>query len=310
MISAFKTLQFKSVSPTQRVLAATAVEHLQHGHYIWPLFQPFVPLLGSGILTLLRLSETGGYFAEGVENIRNLLELQSKMHRKLKQAFIYPICLLGIAVLFLLVVSCFLLPQLKLFLSEQSEEATFARLVFRLNDRAPMLLLAVLAVAVPIIGVLKFKKRLSIASIFNFVGRGWLAYGHFTGNLGMLLKQRLPLLQALKLTFSDVPLKRLSFEAVRDGLRKGQTLAQAANGLPKELRQAIETAETRGNLAPVLQQWSRYCYQRYEECWMRVLKWTEPLCIAGIVLLVLAAAAFAAQPLMQVLRSMDWDVLQ
>ena len=308
MIAAFKALQTKPLPPMQKRLATTAVERLQHGNYVWSLFQPFAPILGSGVMTLLRLSETGGYFAEGIGRIRTLLALQTSLHRKLKRALIYPAFLLGIAVLFLLIVSGFLLPQLQSFLSQSTVEAdTFARLLFRLNANAPTMLFAGLALLLPTVLYLKFKKHFSVASILNLIGRQWLTYGSFTGNLSALLYQRLPLLQALKLTFADVPLKNITFEAVRERLQKGQTLARAVNGLPKELQRAIETAEARGDLPSVLQEYSRDCYQRYEECLLQVLKWTEPLCIIMIVGLVLLTIALMVQPLSQVFRFVDWD---
>ena len=134
MIAAFKALQTKPLPPMQKTLATTAVERLCHGNYVWSLFQPFAPILGNGVMTLLRLSETGGYFAEGIGRIRTLLALQTNLHRKLKRALVYPAFLLGIAVLFMLIVSGFLLPQLQSFLSQPFVEAdAFTRLLFRLN---------------------------------------------------------------------------------------------------------------------------------------------------------------------------------
>jgi type II secretory pathway component PulF len=308
MVSAFKALQTKSLSPMQKTLATTAIERLQHGNYVWMLFQPFAPILGNGVITLLRLAETGGYFAEGIGRIRTLLALQTNLHRKLKRALVYPACLLGIAVLFILIVSFFLLPQLQSFLSQPSVEAdAFTRLLFRLNADAPTVVLGLLALLIPTAVWFKCKKHLSVASLLNLIGRQWLTYGSFTGNLSALLNQRLPLLQALKLTFADVPIKNLMFETVRERLQKGQTLAKAVNGLPKELQRAIETAEARGDLPSVLQEYSRDCYQRYEECLLQVLKWTEPLCIIAIVGLVLLTIALMVQPLSQVFRFVDWD---
>ena len=308
MISAFKALQTKSLSPMQKTLATAAVERLQHGNYVWTLFRPFAPILGNGVMTLLRLAETGGYFAEGIGRIRTLLALQTSLHRKLKRALIYPAFLLGIAVLFLLIVSGFLLPQLQSFLSQPSMEADgFTNLLFGLNARAPMIAVGVFAFALPTMMYLKFKKHLSVASLLNLIGRQWLTYGSFTGNLSALLNQHLPLLQALKLTFADVPLKHITFETVRGRLQRGQTLAKAVNGLPRELQRAIATAEARGDLPSVLQEYSRDCYQRYEECLLQVLKWTEPLCIIMIVGLVLLTIALMVQPLSQVFRFVDWD---
>ncbi len=308
MIAAFKALQTKSLTPMQKTLATTAVERLCHGNYVWSLFQSFAPILGNGVMTLLRLSETGGYFAEGIGRIRTLLALQTNLHRKLKRALVYPAFLLGIAVLFMLIVSFFLLPQLQSFLSQPSMEAdAFTRLLFRLNANVPTMLFAGFALLLSTAMYLKFKKHFSVASLLNLIGRQWLTYGSFTGNLGALLNQRLPLLQALKLTFADVPLKHITFEAVRERLQKGQTLAKAVNGLPKELQRAIETAEARGDLPSVLQQYSRECYERYEECLLQVLKWTEPLCIIMIVGLVLLTIALMVQPLSQVFRFVDWD---
>ena len=156
----------------------------------------------------------------------------------------------------------------------------------------------------------KFRKHLSVASLLNLIGRQWLTYGSFAGNLSALLHQRLPLLQALKLTFADVPLKNITFETVRERLQKGQTLSKAVNGLPTELQRAMAAAEMRGDLPSVLQQYSHDCYQRYEECLLQVLKWTEPLCIVVIVGLVLLTIALMVQPLSQVFRSMDLEILR
>lgn len=311
MIAAFKTLQTKPLTPMQKTLTMTAVERLQHGNYVWSLFQPFAPVLGSGVITLLRLSETGGYFAEGIGRVRTLLALQTNLHRKLKRALVYPAFLLGIAVLFMLIVSCFLLPQLQSFLSQPSMEADgFTRLLFRLNANAPTMLFAGLALLLPTAIWFKFKKHLSVTSLLNLIGRQWLTYGSFTGNLSALLDQHVPLLQALKLTFADIPLKHITFETVRERLQKGQTLAKAVNGLPRELQRAIKTAEARGDLPSVLQEYSRDCYQRYEECLLQVLKWTEPLCMIVIVSLVLLTLALVAQPLSQVFRSMDLEIVR
>ena len=179
--------------------------------------------------------------------------------------------------------------------------------LFGLNARAPRIALGIFALLVPTGMYLKFKKHLSVASLLNLIGRQWLTYGSFAGNLSALLNQRLPLLQALQLTFSDIPLKNLTFETVRERLQKGQTLAKAVNGLPRELQRAIATAEARGDLPSVLQEYSRDCYERYEECLLQVLKWTEPLCIMVIVSLVLLTIALMVQPLSQVFRFVDWD---
>ena len=311
MIAAFKELRTKPLVPMQKQLATSAVERLQHGNYVWTLFQPFAPILGNGILTLLRLSETGGYFEEGIGHVRTLLTLQTNLHRKLKRALIYPMFLLGIAVLFMLIVSFFLLPQLQSFLSQPSMQADiFTNFLFGLNARAPRIALGIFALLLPTGMYLKFKKHLSVASLLNLIGRQWLTYGSFAGNLSALLNQRLPLLQALQLTFSDIPLKNLTFETVRERLQKGQTLAKAVNGLPQELQRAITAAEARGDLPSVLQQYSYNCYQRYEECLLQVLKFTEPLCIIVIVGLVLLTIALMVQPLSQVFRSMDLDVFR
>ena len=99
-------------------------------------------------------------------------------------------------------------------------------------------------------------------------------------------------------------------EIVEDAFGKDNTLARALNGLPRDLQRAIETAEARGDLPSVLQEYSRDCYQRYEECLLQVLKWTEPLCIIVIVGLVLLTIALMVQPLSQVFRSMDLEILR
>ena len=306
-IGAFKTLQKKPLSPMQKKLAATAVERLQHGCYVWSLFQPFAQTLGSCILTLLRLCETGGYFEEGIDRVRTLLALQSKISRKLRQVLLYPACLLGLAVMFMCVISGFLLPQLREFLSQQSVQAdAFTRMLFQLNTHAPTVL-GGLTFAGSIFVFLKLKKHTAFS---NLIGRRWLTYGYFTGNLSALLQQRVPLVQALKLTFTDVPIRGITFETLRKRLEEGQSFARAVDGFPKALQEAIATAEARGDIPSALQEWSRYCYQRYEECWMRVLKWTEPLCIIVIVSLVLLTIALMAQPLSQVFRSMDLEIFR
>jgi general secretion pathway protein F len=236
-------------------LAASMAEHPQ----------VFTPLH----VAMVRAGERAGFLEEVLANMSEFIERQDELKSKVSGAMVYPMVVVSLGLLVGTGVLIFLVPMFRPMLADVVNKPLPTQVLFALSDilRTLWPLLVVGAV-------------FGVASVWGFVKssvgrRKWdqwrlklpligravqlVAITRFCRVLGMMLKNGVPMLQALTVSKDATGSMVLAdaIEAAAENVRAGQTLAAplGASGLfPLEIIEMISVAEESNQLEKALLQ--------------------------------------------------------
>lgn len=267
------------------------------------LFSPYY-------ISIVRIGETTGRLEECLLRLSKHLQFLRATKEQLLAAIRYPAFVILAAVLAVMVINIFVIPQFeKVFRGLNAELPMLTRMLLGMSKfivtRWPMLLLgtgaAVLGVrawlATPEGAALwdRWKLRLPIAG--EIVRRTCLA--RFCISFSVALRSGVPLTQALGIVADNVGNHRFSecIHAMRGHVEHGESVKQAAAKVgifPNSLVQVIAVGEETGALAELLEELGTYFQSEVEYELSRLTARLEPILITvlGGVVLVLALGVF------------------
>ncbi len=310
LLLALKALyQQKKLHPLQQTFILQAIELLNHGYFIGPLWENPKLGLSQQQIKLLQCAEQGGYFAQGIARVLYLFKLQLRIREQIRHHLIYPKFIFAMALVLGSVINFFLFPKLMDFMQQQAIPMNFfMRILSNLNEHSTALLGFCFFVLSTLYIYCKWK-NISLRNYFEqwITKRSrWLRYSMFSLDLGELLQNKIPLLESLKLSLVHLR-KTTTFDQVSFALHKGATLAQALSGLPEDFRHAIEIAELKNDLSSTLLRLSQQYYARYENQWNVFMKWIEPASLLILALLIGVSVLCIFYPILQIFQSLHWE---
>ena len=310
LLNALKSLPIKHFEEAQQRFVNQAIERLSNGYYLYPLLNDPQLNLTQQQIRLLQCAEVGGYFSQGLERLKNMIELQNKIRKQMKQSLIYPTCVLSLAFIFYCIMSLFLIPKFESFFVEQNFEMNrFLQILLSLNHQAPFFILSTILFIIFFTLFLKIKKLSLITYIERFFERGYIQfkYSLFAMDLAELLDNKIPLLESLKLASHVLP-KKFSFHKISLALNNGATLSEAMPDLPEDFRNTLRSGEVSSQLTQTLRELSKSYYKIYENKLLQWAKWVEPGSLIAIAFFIFISIICLFYPLLQIFQSLDLNV--
>ncbi|MCD6402323.1 type II secretion system F family protein [bacterium] len=226
------------------------------------LFSPFY-------IAMVKAGEASGTLSESLNYLAKHLEREYNLTQKIKGAMIYPALIISFAILVLLLMIFFIIPNLTKILQETGQELPFiTQIVIAVSDFFikwwHMIFLPLILILFLIFRYSKTKKGkeffdkflLDLPGIGSLFKRVYLA--RFAENLSTLISGGLPISQSLEITADIVGnsvYKEIILKA-RDSVRRGQPLSNAISGVPEVFPpmfcQMVLVGEKTGTLSETL----------------------------------------------------------
>lgn len=259
-------------------------------------------VFGGFYVSMVQAAEMAGDLASGLHNLGYYLERSKSLRDKLVSALIYPMILLAVAMLSLLIILTYVIPQ-------------FSQLFADMGAKLPLSTQIVIAVAnglqayagwlvLALVGLAWWGQRLLQRPEYRLAWDRWqlrlpllgglyqrIETARFSRSLGTLLKGGVPLLAALEISRQVVG-NRVMAEQIgvaAESLKQGRLLAPPllATGLfPDLAMQMIQVGEETGRLDEMLLKVADTYDLEVETAMQRSLAVLEPLLIVGLGILI------------------------
>lgn len=269
---------------------------------------------------LIEVGERTGALGPGLDRLASFLEQDITVREKAANALVYPLILLGVAVLAVLVIVLVLFPVFAKMLSQMKIALPWiTRAVLAGGRAATILLPALLLVGILGSATLRTRIRASAAARLRFdrLRASLPVLRHsaramysllFCRALGALLRGGMPIIEAVKLSGRASGNQWVSGQITEaaEKLRQGIPLADAitpVDGLVSGLSGWIRAGEASADLPGMLDSAAARYQQSWERQHARLLALLSPAVILIVGALVLAVALAVLLPLMSLNRS-------
>jgi len=252
------------------------------------VFSPFY-------LSMVKTAEASGELAAGLKRLTEYLERSKALRERVISALIYPAVLFGVAMLSLLLILTYVVPQFASMFEQMGGALPWStRVVLGLSEFAQSY--GVLALIVLALAALAAKRVLS--------GPGWarrldsfrmrlplvgalvvkVEVARFSRSLGTLLQGGVPMIRSLETASSSMnsPSLRQAVEKAADGVSQGRRLVDPlieSGRFPRLALQMIKVGEETGNLGAMLMKVANVYDEEVAVSTQRMLALLEPLLI-------------------------------
>lgn len=219
-------------------------------------------------IAMVHAGESSGTLSLVMDRLASHLEQEAAMRRKIRSALAYPVLMLVVGFAVVIFLLSFVIPQVTRIFADMGRELPLpTRILLAISDgfRNWWWLIALGIALIVVILWRAFKtekgKRVFHSLLFSAPLAGDLyaraQLGNFTRTLGMLLKNGVPLLNALKIARSASSNIKIteSVQAMIDGVQAGRDLSSFMTDkaiYPVIARQMVAAGEKSGRLAEML----------------------------------------------------------
>ena len=253
-------------------------------------------------ISMVRAGEIGGVLDEILNKIADLMEKEFALRQKIKSAMSYPSFVAGAAVIMVIFMLTFILPQFvgvfKQFGGELPALTQFFVTLTYLFNKYWYIFFAVFAALVAAFlayiktpnGKLNFDKFKLNVPIFGEINRKG-AVARFTRILGTLIKSGVPILEALQVSSNAIGNLVVSSAVLgaKTKIKEGQSISGplAASGVfPPMVTQMIMVGEESGELEEMLVNVAKFYDEEVDRSVEKLTAIIEPLLMAFIALTV------------------------
>lgn len=258
----------KAQNPTLRSTMKDLENNLSTGARLSESMEKHPLIFSTLMIAMTKAGEEGGFLDKSMRQVAENLEAEVKLHSKIKSAMTYPVVVLIMAGLMCVGMLLFIVPVFEeMFSSLGSELPLPTRVLVVLSD---FLKIGIVPLAVVVAGCVvwwrKNKHKLFVREIKDplmlklpIVGMmtNKIVMSRFSRNLGTLLDNGVPILQALKIvgaTTGSVVIEK-ALVSIEDNLKKGGTIAKSMAEhpiFPQEDVEMISVGEEAGDIVPML----------------------------------------------------------
>ncbi|GAA0791830.1 type II secretion system F family protein [Marinobacterium sediminicola] len=291
-----------SPDPAQQALLKRVQEGVQKGRSLSKALQEQDGLFTPFYVSMVHAAESAGSLDTGLADMAAYMERSKALREKVTSALLYPMILLVVAILSLIIILTYVIPQFEQLFADMGQALPLpTRVVMAVADFiqafGPWVLIGLVLVG---IGARRYLKdpeaRLRLDSLkldLPLVGglNQRLETARFSRSLGTLLRGGVPMVSALQIardTLSNAQLievVRQATEEVRAGRRLADPL-QASGRFPLLAIQMIRVGEETGELDEMLLKIADLYDREVGVSIQRMLTILEPLMIVGLGLMI------------------------
>lgn len=272
IMGALSAITRDTKNPQMKKILEKILQELEAGSPLWKSFDR-TGLFKGYTISLLRIGEESGKFAENLKVVSEEQEKERNLHSKVKSALMYPVFVLVLVVVIGLGISWFILPKLaKIFTDLQLTLPLITRVLigfglFLQKNGLWVVPLGLVVVFLIIYTVFMNEKTkfLGEAFIFSIPGIKTLMMevevARFGYLLGTLLEAGLPIIKAIDslIGASDSLRYKRFYIHLKDSIEMGNSFQKAFSAYPKveriipqPMQQLIFSGEQSGNLTKTL----------------------------------------------------------
>jgi len=291
-----------SAGPEQQALLKRVQDGVQRGRSLSKALQEQDGLFSPFYISMIHAAETAGSLDAGLTDMASYMERSKALREQVMSALLYPMILLVVALLSLVVILTYVIPQFEQLFADMGQALPLAtRVVMAIADFIQVFGPWVLAGMV-LAGML-FKRhlrdpearlrwdqlRLELPLIGSLNQR--LETARFSRSLGTLLHGGVPMVNALQIARDTLgnqqlaEIVRQATEDVRAGRRLADTL-QTSGRFPQLAIQMVRVGEETGQLDEMLLKVADLYDREVGVSIQRMLTILEPLMIVGLGLMI------------------------
>jgi len=291
-----------SAGPEQQALLKRVQDGVQRGRSLSKALQEQDGLFSPFYISMIHAAETAGSLDAGLTDMASYMERSKALREQVMSALLYPMILLVVALLSLIVILTYVIPQFEQLFADMGQALPLAtRVVMAIADFIQVFGPWVLAGMV-LAGML-FKRhlrdpearlrwdqlRLELPLIGSLNQR--LETARFSRSLGTLLHGGVPMVNALQIARDTLgnqqlaEIVRQATEDVRAGRRLADTL-QTSGRFPQLAIQMVRVGEETGQLDEMLLKVADLYDREVGVSIQRMLTILEPLMIVGLGLMI------------------------
>ncbi len=271
-------------------------------------------------VSMVRAGEAGGALEKVLERLADYLESQVRLRNKVGSILIYPLVMLGFAMLVVGVLVTVVLPQIsELLLSLDQPLPFYTRWIIALSEFARSFWWAIALVVAGVVFGFRALVRTQrgrdgwdrLRLRLPLVGRvvRLVAISRFTRTLATLLAGGLPITRALDASrdVADNTVLGRAIDRARESITEGQSVAQplrASGEFPPLVTHMIEVGERSGELEAMLAKVADTYDEQVETTITRLTALLEPLLILVMVGVVIVIILATLVPLLNVTSSL------
>ena len=320
IVESLHTVANQTTNPVIREAALEMEADIQAGLAFSDALAKHVHLFSPFFINMIKASEFTGRLDESLLYLADYYETQEAINKKVKNAMIYPIFVIGLFIIVIIIMVTVVVPQLGRVILESgvpfSELPLMTRILFAVGDfftkyyvmalgfiggivflliryfnsEEGQLFLSIFFLRVPIIG--PFLKRLYIS--------------RFTETFSVLLKGAIPVAQALEIS-GDV-IGSLHYQSaiyqIAEGVRQGQPISEMLGQYPEYfpplVSQMIAIGEKTGRLEDLLRKVAQFYNRELEALVNSLAEIIQPVLIVMIGILIGGLIAAIILPIYQI----------
>ncbi|MFZ5989580.1 MAG: type II secretion system F family protein [Bacillota bacterium] len=273
------------------------------------------------IISMIEIGEISGNLDTVLDRLSLYLEKENKIKQKVKTAMIYPKVIGVIAMVVVLFMLTFVVPNfVNMFEDMGSKLPLPTRILLNISNTLKniwFILGTVITVTVSVYLFNKFKKTEKGRHLINkitlklpLLGKNVqkIIASRFSRSLSLLLKTGVPLIQALEVVGNllDNVIVSKGLEKVKEDIRRGSSLAEpleAVGIFPVMVIHMISIGEEAGSLDSIIEKVADFYDDELDASISRLVSMLEPLMIVGIALVVGAIVIAMILPIFSMYQS-------
>ncbi len=270
LVRCLQILAEQMENPTFREVVSKVKSDVEAGSSLSAAMKAHIKVFGDLFVNLVKAGEAGGILDKILERIADYLENAEDLKGKVKGALTYPVVVMSIAVLVVIFILAFVVPQFMQIFKDMGGENALplpTRILLMLSHFVSnYIALVILALVGIVIGIKVFletdfgrywfdKVMLNLPAFGDMIKK--TAIAKFTRTLGTLLASGVPILQALEVT-AEAAGNKVIEEAVRkvkSSISEGESIAdplRRTGVFPPMVIQMIAIGEETGELDKML----------------------------------------------------------
>jgi type IV pilus assembly protein PilC len=245
IVQCLTVLSEQSESKVLRPITAEIVRDVEGGSTLADAYRKYPRTFDDLYVNMLQVGEAGGVLDTVLQRLANYIEKAASLKRKVKGAMVYPLTIIGVAIVVIIFMMTFVIPTFaQMFAGLGAELPLPTKIVLWMSDVTRRYLLLILAALIAFVFALRAYNRtqrgsavidrllLRIPVVGVLVQK--VAVARFTRTLGTLLSSGVPILEGLRITARSAG-NRVVEHAVmqaREAVTAGRALSEPLRNAP------------------------------------------------------------------------------
>jgi len=286
--------------PVLKAFLVEIRESLSQGKSFYTTFAKYPQYFSTVIVNLIKAGEKSGNLESVFGDVSDNLEKDQELQNRVKAALIYPIILVGVALLVLTLMVVFVLPRIANVFSQTGvEPPLFSRIVFAIGlffGKYSYIVIPFFIACGVFFWYFFFKNKLGRQTRERIIARlpvvknivQQLAIQRFASTFASLLRAGLPIIEALEITAGAVGSEELREALLRigkDGIAKGLTVGEAFRRetyFPRVVTNLIAISEKAGHMEEVLETLSDFYASEVDASVKILVSFLEPVLLLSL----------------------------